>query len=296
MAQQERPQRAVIVNSMISDRFEIYHVDSQVVEHAQLHYHDFHEINCVLQGTGVFHLGGNEYATEPGTVTFAHSNDLHNIVRQSSNYYERAYIYVRDEFLTSRSTANTDLTTCFNDNGKPTSRVIRMDPEVLRRQIVRLDEQPDGSYGSDLAYEQRFLEFMVELNKAVANSANDVTPSNKPVSSLIVNVMEYVNENLAGDCSLDAIADRFYINKYYLSRQFKKNTGLNLHEFILKKRLLRSKELLRESGSAQNVYRQCGFASYTHFLRCFKQEFHMTTKEFLSRNDSIDVVHFAAHE
>ncbi|NEG95652.1 helix-turn-helix domain-containing protein [Bifidobacterium sp. SMB2] len=295
MTHQDQP-RAVIVNSMISDRFEIYHVDSQVVEHAQLHYHDFHEINCVLRGTGVFHLGGKEYTTGPGTVTFAHSNDLHNIVRQSSDYYERAYIYVRDDFLASRSTSNTNLAACFSNNGKPASRVITMEPDALRREFATLDEKPGNGYGEDLEYEQRFLNFMVTLNKAVADSSTDVAPVNKPVSSLITNVMEYVSENLDGDCSLDHIAGRFFINKYYLSRQFKKSTGLNLHEFILKRRLLRSKELLREYGSAQNVYRQCGFASYTHFLRCFKQEFHMTTKEFLSRNDSTDVVYFTAHE
>ncbi|PJM74414.1 AraC family transcriptional regulator [Bifidobacterium simiarum] len=293
---EDRPQRAVIVNEMISDRFEIYHVDSQVIEHAQLHYHDFHEINLVLQGTGLFHLGGSEYTTEAGTVTFAHSNDLHNIVRQSSQYYERAYIYVREQFLKSRSTPHTNLNACFESNGKPTSRVIKMDPADLRRHIDLLDQEPDDSYGSDLEYERKFLDFMVDLNRAVADGGTDVVPHSKPMSALITNVMEYISEHLNDDLSLDAIADRFFINKYYLSRQFKKSTGLNLHEFIVKKRLLKSKELLRSYGSAQNIYKQCGFSSYTHFLRCFKQEFHMTTKEFLRESDNAGVVHFAPHE
>lgn len=289
-------QRAVIVNAMVSDRFEVYHVDSQVVEHAQLHYHDFHEINLVLQGNGVFHLGGREYPTQAGTVTLAHANDLHNIVKQSSDYYERAYIYVREEFLKSRSAPHTNLNACFENNGRPTSRVIQVDPAMLRRHITLLDQRPDGSYGSDLTYEHYFLDFMVALNLAVADNNTDVAPRDQRVSSLISNVMEYIVEHLDEDLSLDKLANEFFINKYYLSRQFKKSTGINLHEFILKRRLLKSKELLRLHGSAQNVYRQCGFSSYTHFLRCFKNEFHMTTKEFVKRYDTNDMLHFDAHQ
>ncbi|GAA2182380.1 AraC family transcriptional regulator [Brooklawnia cerclae] len=284
--------RAVIVNTLISNRFEIYHVDHAVVEHASLHYHDFHEINCVLEGTGVFHLGGNEYPTEPGTVTLVHRNDLHNIVKQSSAYYERAYVHVREEFLAARSTGRSDLNACFAKNGKPASHVIRVDPTWLRSQITRLDEHQEDDFGSDLLYENHFIEFMILLNQAFLGSDKDVVPYNRPVSSLVAAVMDHVGDNLDADLSLDTIAKAFFVNKYYLSREFKKSTGLNLHEYTLKKRLLHSKDLLTAYGSAQSVYRMCGFSSYTHFLRCFKQEFDMTTKEFIRRSRNPDIVHF----
>ncbi|PLS31209.1 AraC family transcriptional regulator [Bifidobacterium margollesii] len=253
------------------NRFEIHRVGSQIAE--QLHYHDFHEIDLMLHGTGVFHLGGSEYNMEPGMVAFIRSNDLHDITGGQC-----VCIHVHERFLRSRSTPNTDLNACFEGN----SRVIAMDPTSLRRHVDLLGKEPDDSYGVDLVYENRFLDLMIELNRASA-VGTEVAPHTK-MSSLITNVMEYVSGHLNDDLSLDAIAERFFINKYYLSRQFKKNTGLNLHEFIVKKRLLKSKELLRSCGSAQNVYKQCGFSSYTHFLRCFKQEFHMTTKEFLTAN------------
>ncbi|MDY7542468.1 AraC family transcriptional regulator [Cryobacterium sp. 5B3] len=286
------PRRAVIVNSMISGHFEIYHVDNAVREHANLHYHDFHEINCVLSGTGVFRLGGTEYSTEPGTVTFVRRNDLHNIVRQSSEYYERAYIHIREEFLTSRSSESTNLNLLFAKDGTPTNQVIRVDADWLRDQISRLADPDQPGFGADLVRENRLIEFLIELNKAVFDSENAVVPHDLPVSALISAVMGYVADNLDEDLSLDAVAGRFFISKYYLSRQFKTNTGLNFHQYTLKKRLLHSKDLLSTHGNALDVYRIAGFSSYTHFLRCFKDEFGMTTKEFIRRSRNPEGVHF----
>jgi AraC-like DNA-binding protein len=277
---------------MISGRFETYHVDNAVLEQSRLHYHDFHEINCVLSGTGVFRVGESEYPTEAGTVTFVRRNDLHNIVKQSSEYYERAYIHIRDEFLASRSSENTDLCLLFTQNGTPTSRVIRVDAGWLRDQISRVDDTGDDGYGADVVRENRLIEFMIELNKAVFNAENAVFPHEIPVSSLISSVMTYVADNLDADLSLDAVAGRFFISKYYLSRQFKADTGLNFHQYTLKKRLLHSQSLLTEHGNALDVYRLSGFTSYTHFLHCFKDEFGMTTKEFIRRSRHPEVVHF----
>ncbi|PRY65406.1 AraC family transcriptional regulator [Glaciihabitans tibetensis] len=277
---------------MISGHFETFHVDNAVVERANLHYHDFHEINCVLNGSGVFRLGGTEYSTEPGTVTLVRRNDLHNIVKQSSEYYERAYIHIREEFLTNRCSEITNLNLLFSKNGKPTSQIIRVDAGWLRDQIIRLDDHDETGYGADLVRENRLIEFLIELNKAVFNAENAVVPRDLPVSSLISAVMGYVAEHLDEDLSLDAVANRFFISKYYLSRQFKTNTGLNFHQYTVKKRLRHSKDLLTTYGNAVDVYRVSGFSSYTHFLHCFKDEFGMTTKEFIRRSRNPDVVHF----
>lgn len=179
------------------------------------------------------------------------------------------------------------------ENGRAASHVIRVDPEWLCLQFARLDEQAGEGYGADLLSENDVVEFMILLNKAVLDSDNDVVPKTKIVSPLVSSVMDHVGSNLEADLSLDALAETFFVSKYYLSRQFKKGTGLNLHEYVLKKRLLRSKDLLSIRGSAQSVYRMCGFTSYTHFLRCFKQEFNMTTKEFIRRNKNSENIYFS---
>ena len=50
-------------------------------------------------------------------------------------------------------------------------------------------------------------------------------------------LVAYINSNLAGDLSLDALSDRFYLSKSQLGRLFKQATGSSIWEYVLIKRL-----------------------------------------------------------
>ena len=73
--------------------------------------------------------------------------------------------------------------------------------------------------------------------------------------------------------SLDQLADRFYISKYYLSRQFKQFTGLSLYQYIMKKRLISARNMLRAGSPVMDACLCCGFGDYSNFLKAFKREF-----------------------
>ncbi|MGH2322873.1 helix-turn-helix domain-containing protein, partial [Enterococcus faecalis] len=66
--------------------------------------------------------------------------------------------------------------------------------------------------------------------------------------------------------------------------------------FVLKKKLLYAKQLLKEYRSASDVYLKCGFKSYPHFLKSFKKEFNMTPKEFLVQHKNNQSIHFDHYE
>jgi AraC-like DNA-binding protein/mannose-6-phosphate isomerase-like protein (cupin superfamily) len=279
------PQTPVFVSTMDSDRFEVFHSYIPVEEGLRLHTHDHYEINCILDGSSIFYIDGKEYESSPGTVFLISPGAIHNVVKETSLRYERIYLHINKEYLASRSTPNTDLTSCFRSYEKPANRVISSEPLRLRKFLDPLLHLPTQDYGSDMHYEQRFLDFMLMINEAVLGNGKNTVLENKASERprLITDVVRYVDEHLAGDLSLDTIATQCFVNKYYLSREFKKEMGLNLSRFILLRRLQYSKWLLPRRESAKKVYRSCGFKSYTHFLRCFQNEFHMTTTEYLEK-------------
>ena len=96
----------------------------------------------------------------------------------------------------------------------------------------------------------------------------DVTENEK-----INQVITYINENITADLTLDELAVRFFTSKYYLSRQFKQFTGLSLYQYIMKKRLIIARNLLRAGSSVMDSCFQCGFNDYSNFLKAFKREF-----------------------
>ena len=93
-------------------------------------------------------------------------------------------------------------------------------------------------------------------------------------------VLRYIGEHLEEDLSVDALANRFYLSRYYLMHRFKAVTGYTLHQYINQKRLLRAGELIRAGVPVMKAAEQAGFAEYSTFLRAFQNTFHMSPREF----------------
>ena len=111
----------------------------------------------------------------------------------------------------------------------------------------------------------------------------DITESQKINGSL-----EYINGNITLDLSLDEISQRFYISKFYLSKLIKRFTGMSLYQYIIKKRVAISRDLLRSGASVTTACMECGFNDYSNYLKAFKREFNCNPSEFAAhRHDSL---------
>ena len=74
-----------------------------------------------------------------------------------------------------------------------------------------------------------------------------------------------------------------YVSKSHLSHRFKEFTGLTLYQYIIKKRLVVARNMLREGAQVMDACLQCGFNDYSNFLKAFKREFGKSPKEFMPR-------------
>ena len=93
-------------------------------------------------------------------------------------------------------------------------------------------------------------------------------------------ILRYIAANLEGDLSVDALAARFYMSRYYLMHRFKEITGYTVHQYTVQKRLLRAGELIREGVPVMKAAEQAGFPEYSTFLRAFQNTFHTSPKNF----------------
>lgn len=100
----------------------------------------------------------------------------------------------------------------------------------------------------------------------------------------IADVKFYIDQNFTSKISLEAVANQFNVNKSYLLRLFKENTGLTVNNYILQKRILRAKNELRFSNKTLDlIAEECGLESANYFIRIFKKIEGLTPGDYRKR-------------
>jgi two-component system response regulator YesN len=97
---------------------------------------------------------------------------------------------------------------------------------------------------------------------------NEVEQSN----TVIKKVKQYIALNLGQDLSREKIAEYVCLNKDYLSRFFKKETGLALYDYISQERVKLAKELLTKTETPiGGIAATVGYNNFSHFSQMFKK-------------------------
>ena len=122
-------------------------------------------------------------------------------------------------------------------------------------------------------YQSAILQqFMVLLNRKMADESLCFVDSGK-CNQKMTEIICYINNHLTEEVSIDMLAEKFYISKYHMMRQFKEATGYTIGNYINQKRLLMARELLRAGDMVTKVYLDCGFKDHSTFIRAYKNLF-----------------------
>ncbi|HHT64854.1 MAG: helix-turn-helix domain-containing protein [Caldicoprobacterales bacterium] len=87
----------------------------------------------------------------------------------------------------------------------------------------------------------------------------------------LANALQYIHTHFTQKITLEQLADLEHISKSYLSRRFKKLTGMTVITYINHLRIQTAKRLLiNSSQSVKEIAYQVGFESTKYFFRTFK--------------------------
>jgi len=101
---------------------------------------------------------------------------------------------------------------------------------------------------------------------------------------LVTDVITYLRGNLEGSPALPDLAERFHVGHVYLSRLFKKETGMGLSKYLMRLKMERSRTLLAKTGlSVNEVAQESGFGDYLYFRKVFKRNHGVTPTEYRRR-------------
>lgn len=88
----------------------------------------------------------------------------------------------------------------------------------------------------------------------------------------IIKVVEYIDNHLSKELSLDFLSGLVHLNAQYLCRLFKQVTGYTMKQYITIRRLEKAKVLFQSSNDTiTEISSKCGFADANYFARVFKK-------------------------
>jgi AraC family transcriptional regulator len=90
-------------------------------------------------------------------------------------------------------------------------------------------------------------------------------------SARLRRIKELVDANLDADLSLDEMAQSVGLSPAHFARMFRKSTGENPHQFVLRQKIERAKAMLRAAEArVLDVAVACGFKTQQHFAQVFR--------------------------
>jgi len=122
-----------------------------------------------------------------------------------------------------------------------------------------------------------------ELGQLVMDAASKARSGN--YGSVAAAVQKYVDENYTYELTLTGLADMFHLNETYLSGLFKQHAGVTFSDYVVRLRMNKAGELLRDSNlKLTDIAMLVGISSSSYFSTSFKKFYGMSPKEYREKH------------
>ena len=228
------------------------------------HCHNQYEILYVLDGKGKYIVEGTEYPIRPRTLMLFPPLTYHCVLLDKNASYERYVVHFSKEELTKETASF--LSALFDKSMSGVAEFYAADAisatiSALFERYENIEKLPPRQ----MAEYARLITSELVLLLSVANIERIPTDS----VELGSRVIKYLNEHMDKDITLDALAKKFFVSKYYLCRAFKKHNGISVHGYINHKRVMYAKQLIESGETASSAAYKVGFGDYSAFYRAY---------------------------
>lgn len=175
------------------------------------------------------------------------------------------------EVVISKNFSNDNLS---NNNGKYLcydimGTIFKVLNDLKLKDIISEMHEKDFNNMETLSEMQQFL---IKLCERICSTIDLTQNKNNHYDILKLNMLKYVDENFhRPDLSLETLAEAMNRSSSFMSRFFKEQLGYNFLDYLNRKRIVKSKELLNGQMTIIQISNLVGFNSDMTFRRVFRK-------------------------
>lgn len=276
------------IETYSSTPIRMWQVDVPVGKRAfVLHSHSQMEISTVLNGSGIYTVGGIRHEMKRGDFFVFCSNEVHFITDIGQTGLSIINLQFNPEFFTGRSinALSEEASGMFFQHSSqfqcriPAENNNYIEPyfSLIRKEF----EECSAEY--PLAVKSQINLLLISLIRNYDFLEKDVSIDRKRAESM-GNVLRYINENCCRDLPLAEVAAQAFMSPNYFSYQFRKTTGIRYQDYLNARRIEKAITLLTNNLqrlTVLDIAYQCGFNNSANFNKAFKKQTGMTPTEYL---------------
>ena len=241
-----------------------------------MHYHNTCELYYILEGGREYFIEDKFFTTHKGDFVYIPAEMLH---RTDGQLTTRILTYVGDPFI-SRYFTKEMCNTLF-----PTEPFVFRPEEskadIFNNMFIELFAELGNSKKNATKKDAvRVAGLLFKIMFFATNERNTYVEQPFP-DKRISPIVQYINKNFAQIGSIEEIANRFFLSKYYLCHMFKASLGVPLITYLHTIRIKAACEMI-ESGKYKitEIATKCGFNTTPYFCKVFKDEKGITPSEY----------------
>lgn len=234
---------------------------------AAMHYHIAFELYYLVQGEREYFIEDRFLRMGDGDFLLIPPGLLH---RTAGKGADRVLIHFSEDFLLRYFTAEAlerlkirEAPFVFH----PTKEEKAFFEGVISALLTDSEREEKAFYLFELLFRMRF-------------SQNDYTEQ-KCADQRIGEIVQYINENYGRISTIEQIAEKFYLSKFYLCRLFARELGTSLIAYLNMVKIRAACAMLEANKmTLTEIALECGFHSSSYFCKVFKKEIGISPKAY----------------
>ena len=246
---------------------------------SNLHYHDYYELVIFEEGDIEYICEGYVYSPKRGDIILIEPGKFHmSAINCENTRYKRHVFYL---YPSAFDKIGYNPLSSFLNKAKK-GELFTFDSLELRHSLMKqLENLKSALDMTESVFKEALgLSYTIQIFYLLNQESFQVKNEILSLPQNILMLQQYIDKNFSQITSVSQVAEHFFYSREYISRLFKKYFDTTISDYIMKRRIAKSQELIACGNSIMDASYQVGFNSLSTFIRAFKTVTNMTPSEY----------------